>query len=194
MYLGTIVDADCDVCSRCGSRHDYDVEFDLCVYCRDEEYTICADCGKWVERADCYPLDDICESCFRSDIVGHISCFVSDDSEDGRTWAEWADWADKVKNTDFHCDFDCDGKCAGRRDDNGYGERGCCNGCAHNIGYLQAVPAGAVETIKALWDNNAGFWTCNGCALPHEYRSRTCLSYQCGIAARNGGEVSVDFS
>lgn len=55
----------------------------------------------------------------------------------------------------------------------------CCSGCARNEAYL---PTDKFERAKqcAVWDEQKGFLTAEGCALPRKKRSDVCLSFYCG--------------
>ena len=61
------------------------------------------------------------------------------------------------------------------------------------MGYLRVLPRDAIETVRALFDDENGFWRPTGCALPRKWRSNTCLTYRCESAAINGGEDSADY-
>jgi len=181
-------------CHRCNDPIDEARYWDyegLCELCHDEEYTVCTVCGETVFRDDCYYRDDICDRCFRRNPLDYVDYFVKEG--EGYDWEGHADCAKRAENTDFGCGFDCNGKCEGMRR-NTYGKRGCCAGCADNFGYLNSIPVVAVETVKAAWNEDTGFWTEKGCALPAEYRSRTCLVFQCEHAARAGGRVKPIFN
>lgn len=85
------------------------------------------------------------------------------------------------------CNFDYAGYCKARRLDITFGHRdispmNCCQGCNNTRGYL---PRGLAKedwenTYKPYWDEETGFWReGEGCVLPREIRSDTCVFYYC---------------
>lgn len=138
----------------------------------------CVECGRACEYNDLRV--GYCGDCFGFDKL------ANDKAEGGKDWANWAKIGEAVKATDFGCQFDCNGTCACTRykHEQWSGEKACCTGCAHNVGYLYHIPTDAVELVSELWDDKDGFWRPGGCILPHEYRSRTCLEYGCGNRER----------
>ena len=103
---------------------------------------------------------------------------ASDTAEHGVDWAEYAECAKLAKSLDFGCDFGPNGCAIGH-------PRNCCADCSSSYGYLRVIPKEAVETVKALFDKETGFWTPSGCVLPVEYRSPTCLSFYCDCALKS---------
>jgi len=158
--------------------------------CCDDWYEEC-ECGNIVECDSCGHLgeesdyhDDKCPKCYTSGFARMVRdkpYMVSD-------WAAWAEYAEHAKSVDFGCQFDCDGKCCGSRDGRfaqwSGNKKACCVGCASNRGYLDCIPAEALELVESLYDKKDGFWRPDGCTLPHEYRSNTCLSYTCNSDER----------
>jgi hypothetical protein len=56
----------------------------------------------------------------------------------------------------------------------------CCEGCASMNGYLSVIPSNDMRIYIKSFNGNTGFWRPNvGCVLPHELRSRMCLSFIC---------------
>jgi hypothetical protein len=103
---------------------------------------------------------------------------VSDDCDCAGTWDDWAEAADLADEIDFGCRWDSDGRCQ----DSKYWDSTaacCCKDCACNKGYLNALPAEAIETVKRDYDGKTGFWRSGGCILPRKWRSRVCQTYRC---------------
>jgi hypothetical protein len=121
---------------------------------------------------------------------------VRDKPYEAESWAAWAEYAEHVKEVDFGCNFDCNGKCARTRSEDrswesGRGKKACCVGCSYNWGYLDTIPAEALELVEELFDGKDGFWRPGGCILPHKYRSSICLRYKCGAKTRSDGSDNV---
>ena len=57
----------------------------------------------------------------------------------------------------------------------------CCGGCATNIGYLRQVPSNLniIGIYAKAFKEDTGFWRPDGCAIPRELRSETCVCYYC---------------
>jgi hypothetical protein len=75
---------------------------------------------------------------------------------------------------DYNCQFTND-KCRGDR-----GDICCCGGCFRITGFLKNISYNDTFTYAELFDEKRGFWRKDGCALPRELRSATCLIYHCG--------------
>jgi len=182
---------DCEPCHYCtycdesfGWRDMYDEG--MCHDCRDQR-DWCYDCEEWKPYSD---FDDgdggTCNACLAVWFDNHIS-----NTAPGRvSWEDYAVWAEKSREYDFGCGFDCNGKCADARVESypawpHTDGRACCQDCARNHGYLVYIAPEALETVKALYDDNTGFWRPGGCTLPAKYRSITCLEYSCSAAERS---------
>lgn len=153
-------------------------------YCECGNVVECYDCGEYYEAAKMH--GKVCPDCHKT----RFSCMVRSEPWMVTDWAAWTEYAEHVKSVDFGCHFDCDGKCACSRDDRDMadwgGKKACCVGCASNKGYLDCIPAEALELVESLYDDEDGFWRPGGCTLPHEYRSHTCLNYTCYSDERKG--------
>ena len=115
---------------------------------------------------------------------------VSESAPRGMTWKVWAEIAEFSETVDFGCGFDCNGKCTsirmGPSNWTNREESACCSDCANSSGYLQDIPIEAVATVKAIFDENTGFWAPGGCRLPRKWRSYACLTYRCYRAGMDG--------
>lgn len=92
----------------------------------------------------------------------------------GWTWEEWETIAEQLSTVDFGCEFK-DG-CIKRA---GFDKRACCSNCASMFGYLKGIPTEALSRCLKTFIRGNGFWRPDGCSLPWQYRSPTCLSYRC---------------
>ena len=83
-----------------------------------------------------------------------------------------------IENVDFEtgCEF-IDGQCREVR--LGRPRLYCCNECAKHVGYLKVKEHELPEEYKNLFDEEKGFLGENGCKLPKEKRSVTCVCYAC---------------
>jgi hypothetical protein len=87
----------------------------------------------------------------------------------------------------YQCDFDKKGDCRETRKKdshwkNYYGKNNkcCCVSCASEIGYIKMIPQRAISKYAECFDSKTGFWKeGEGCRLPRELRSDTCLRYSC---------------
>lgn len=170
----------CSECRDWDHRDHYDHETQLCNRCFRDIYTQCYDCDGYFEH---------------NGIVGHqcpeckankFQCMERDRGPRNISWVDWADFAQLTHTVDHGCNFDCDGECSGTRNNqwrrsNG---RGCCRDCSSEHGYLEHLPVGSGDEVKALYDEEMGFWRPGGCTLPVEYRSHICLTYRCGAKSR----------
>ena len=96
--------------------------------------------------------------------------------EGGYDWDEWAAFADYNDSLDYGCRFNDSGGCNG---DECWETTTCCDGCADNYGYLQAIPPGSAGAYAADFDESRGFLRSGGCCLPPHLRSGLCDTYTC---------------
>lgn len=81
-----------------------------------------------------------------------------------------------AKYIDFNCQINKDGGCKLHPTS----PKCCCSDCRGRIGYLDNVPVEDIGTYARHFNVKTGFWRkTKGCALPHQLRSRTCLSHHC---------------
>lgn len=139
----------------------------------------CANCDR---RADYIFLDED-HNCLHCSVrhgfdtrEAVFRMMVSKQHHHGYSWEEWATIANVLKDVDFGCHFDCFGGCTKRLMTD---KRACCSDCAFSFGHLKTIPEEAVEVCMANFKRGNGFWTPQGCTLPWEFRSSTCLSYRC---------------
>jgi len=179
------------ICSECGLRVyycDYRNDDDMCDECFWDKYAECDVCGREYERD--MGADDTCPDCRKDRFTSRerdrpYSCV---------SWAQWAEFAEFTRTVDFGCNFDCKGGCSGTRvgewvDRGEKGTRGCCRDCARSHGYLDNLPPGAGSEVRALYDEDKGFWREGiGCILPPGYRSGICLTYTCYARNRRSRE------
>ena len=99
--------------------------------------------------------------------------------------------AKQTETVDYDCDFR-DGACRGRECD----EQGCCWRCADTFGHwLKEEGPLDEDTLKKVaeyYDPVTGF--CreeDGCVLPREFRSPTCLYIFCSDAKMSGEELDL---
>lgn len=166
----------CAVCDDLFGRRDMG-DVSICDNCINT-HSYCIGCFKWL------PCDDFAGQYCRNCHYKAWDCRVSDEAPGGVSWEDYEAWAEKSCEFDFGCGFNCDG-CVAMRSGNSAAKHGCCVNCAGMHGYLCNVKREALPTVKALYDENAGFLTPTGCALPVKWRSLTCLHYSCDIAKRN---------
>jgi hypothetical protein len=105
----------------------------------------------------------------------------TDNGVSDMSWADYDEFVDVTQAVDWGCNFDADG-CAGCKTPGsawGNAKKGCCSDCRNNIGYLSRTKEGSTDAYIELWDIRHGFWRPDGCALPPNMRSLTCLSYRC---------------
>lgn len=103
---------------------------------------------------------------------------VSDVGPRGYTWAEWSEIVVFIAEVDYGCRFDDDGQCNGPLGKSSDG-RNCCEGCSSSFGHHPIISPEALKTIVDLYDAELGFWRPWGCIMPPEYKSATCLGFQC---------------
>jgi hypothetical protein len=167
-------------CKPCGcdvSLDVYDANWEMCVDCTDDLIADCHSCGSYYLYAEGNGYN--CPDC----VVNPFSRKACTTTHSDIAWVDWADFAESTRDVDFGCKFDCDGNCSGTRQNMWGGidnKRGCCSDCASHLGYLDYLPAEATEEVKALFDDDKGFWRPGGCTLPAKYRSLICLTYHCG--------------
>jgi hypothetical protein len=176
-------------CNYCKGVFDWcDMHDEGICYGCEEERELCYECDEWKPFADFGEYGGcICCDC-------HVDWFdykVSDTAPGGASWEDYEAWAEESRQYDFGCDFDCNG-CVAQRDNDNRSERGCCDYCAYNHGYLDHIKREALPTVKALYSDKTGFWTPTGCALPAKWRSITCLEYSCGTARDNDKRDHAD--
>jgi hypothetical protein len=89
--------------------------------------------------------------------------------------------AKQTENIDYDCDFS-NGKCQGRA----IGGNGCCtaDGCALSLGYWRkeggTLDEDTARQLARFYDTNKGFLQDGeGCRLPRELMSPTCLFTYC---------------
>jgi hypothetical protein len=112
----------------------------------------------------------------------------------GVPWDFWRALTLAGEQIDFGCDFS-GSKCIAFR--TGYLDYLkntktwlCCHNCSANIGYLDFLEEDEdYSRIADLFHPNTGFLGKNGCLLPFEYRSRTCLTHQCLYFCENPGQI-----
>lgn len=62
-----------------------------------------------------------------------------------------------------------------------HSEMACCAGCAHAVGYFDAVEDTDVPLLISLYNPKTGYWRSGkGCILPRDIRSNICLTHNCG--------------
>ncbi len=172
-------------CTICGGQfHDDDMaEYDICTDCA-VDHERCDNCLEWTGAEDF--VGRRCYGCHTS----RLDDMVCDHAPDGVSWEDWTAWAEKSASLDFGCNFDCAGKCAKARSTKNtrwllLNSRACCTDCADHTGYLVYIAPESLEIVKALYNDDTGFWRPGGCALPASCRSNTCLTYVCGSARRS---------
>jgi len=187
--VGTGIAADYELCNSCFEEghgqctdcrewvrlYNYDDSTGLCDWCYREKYIDCRDCGKDFERT--VMENDYCPDCRAT----YFHRLERDSGPRNIGWVDWADFAQLTRTIDYGCNFDCDGECSGTRNGEWHGSdgRGCCRDCGRERGYLDHLPVGSGDEVKALYDDELGFWRPGGCILPIEYRSNVCLTYSC---------------
>lgn len=76
-----------------------------------------------------------------------------------------------------------------------HGPKGCCAACGYQEGYLKwrdDHPHNSPQFLKGLkelygFTEKDGFWSPQGCKLPREKRSNTCLRYACHDLVKAAG-------
>jgi len=68
----------------------------------------------------------------------------------------------------------------------------CCNECGWGVGYIKQISTQEINERAKFWDNEKGFHRVDGCALPKEERSITCLYYLCDDAIENISKFELD--
>lgn len=87
-----------------------------------------------------------------------------------------------LHSVDFGCNFDDKGRCVSiQQANNPYSNnnRCCCCSCASSLGYLQIIRERDIPEYAKSFKPEYGFWTKKGCALRHDLRSVTCVSFAC---------------
>lgn len=79
----------------------------------------------------------------------------------------------RLKNLSFL--YSCDRS----REDCSIGGKGCCDKCNDVFGYLKYIKKSDASIYEEAFDETTGFLGKNGCRLPLELRSVTCLTYLC---------------
>ena len=122
--------------------------------------------------------------------------FLSRTSSSSPEWKQRIEVAQKIATLNFNCDFDSTGKCKEARipkSDRVFAEQDhikgtklladvccCCHKCLKYIGYGVVIPEDKINAVYRLFSIRTGFYRKGkGCRLPHEYRSDTCLRYNC---------------
>lgn len=110
------------------------------------------------------------------------------------TWKLFEQRAKALSDVDFDCRFDSAGACKIQQGiERGGTVQNCCQQCAVNGGYLMAVKPGTAWAYARAWDAEFGFWRPGqGCILPRERRSFTCLVYNCHDKGHNCGSTRFD--
>lgn len=132
---------------------------------------------------------------FLDELLLHRALIINNITNMGWCWSERKRYAELTSMIDFKCNFDEDGICeqyqykkhykSGRRKAKETIERVskcCCRSCGDYIGYLDSLPNSRydLELIASRFNKKTGFWRLGeGCVLPREYRSNTCLFYMC---------------
>jgi hypothetical protein len=102
-----------------------------------------------------------------------------------RQYERFARLTGKIK---FPCDFDAHNHCARTRKIitmyrnhkvNLKEIMACCDGCCYSWGYHERIHEKNFNTYTSLFKENVGFWRYDGCSLPRELRSPTCLRHTC---------------
>ena len=102
------------------------------------------------------------------------------------TWKDYKALAKLTEGIKFDCDFNEKGKCKaakGRRRD-AYWTNCCCDSCYGHTGFYKVLPNN-YEDLSAIAnvfraDDRSGFYEAGqGCRLPRELRSPTCLGHTC---------------
>ena len=99
----------------------------------------------------------------------------------GITWETYKKLAKLTSYVKFNCKFK-DGKCRASRGNNSYWSACCCESCRSSVGYLKVLPTNPDDliAIAGAFDDMGGFWDRKeGCRLPRELRSPTCLGHTC---------------
>lgn len=101
--------------------------------------------------------------------------------------------AKQTENIDYDCDFN-NGICQGRL----MGHSGCCFRCAETFGYWTkeggTIDEDSAQKMAGSWDVRTGFLReGEGCCLPRELRSPTCLYTFCSDEKMSGAERQLLF-
>lgn len=113
----------------------------------------------------------------------------------GVPWGFWMTLTSIGEQIDFGCDFS-DHKCIAYRSGSldylkSIKKRLCCHNCSATMGYLDFLKEDwDYCRIAVLFDLKTGFLGEQGCLLPFEYRSRTCLTHLCLFFQENPVQVS----
>jgi hypothetical protein len=71
----------------------------------------------------------------------------------------------------------------------GYSNMCCCEACSRAVGYLYTILYSDIQTYAKLYNTKTGFWRTDGCVLPRELRSYTCLGFNCGNVTEHEREL-----
>jgi hypothetical protein len=98
-------------------------------------------------------------------------------------------WMKRIENLkklteriDFGCRFDKNGKCNAKGTNYKHEKQCCCVDCDLRVGYLDVIHEIDVSYYAERYNKKTGFWRKGkGCILDRHKRSKTCITYVCGI-------------